>query len=147
MKKVMLILVFVMVLVSCATTPNGDLLNNRIVEIEQEVIVAMDKVDPATIPQGMRYDIDRNIILYRIIREAKPCGYKPGYELDRFLESSWAYVHLNDAIDAKMNLPALKGGSLSDILCKWRRIIRTEPVLFRTQWRTGLTPAPNPLPA
>jgi hypothetical protein len=27
--------------------------------------------------------------------------------------------------------------SLSDILCKWQNIIRTEPVLFRTQWRTG----------
>jgi hypothetical protein len=43
--------------------------------------------------------------------------------------------------------PRPEGRSLSDILCKWRRIIRTEPVLFRTQWRTGLTPAPNPLPA
>jgi hypothetical protein len=37
--------------------------------------------------------------------------------------------------------------SLSDILCKWQNIIRTEPVLFRTQWRTGLTPAPNPVSA
>jgi hypothetical protein len=37
--------------------------------------------------------------------------------------------------------------SLSDILCKWQNITRTEPVLFRTQWRTGLTPAPNPVSA
>jgi transposase len=26
---------------------------------------------------------------------------------------------------------------LSDFLCNWQNIIRTEPVLFRTQWRTG----------
>ena len=27
---------------------------------------------------------------------------------------------------------------LSENLCKWQNIIRTEPVLFQTQWRTGL---------
>ena len=35
-----------------------------------------------------------------------------------------------------------KRASLSDILCKWQNIIRTEPVLFQTQWQTGLEPAP-----
>ena len=102
MRKVLLILAVVFVLGSCATTPNGDLLNSRIVEIEKEILATLDTVDPATIPQEMRYDIDRNIILYRIIQEAKPCGYKPGYELDQFLGSSWAYAHLNDAINAKI---------------------------------------------
>ena len=47
----------------------------------------------------------------------------------------------------KIDKEKLKTGSLSDYLCKWQNIKRTEPVLFQTQWRTGLTPAPNPLSA
>jgi hypothetical protein len=104
MKKVLLGLTFVFVLVSCATTPNGDLLNSRIDEIEQEVMATLDKVDPAIVfqdaPHGMRYNIDRNPILFRIINEAKSCGFKPGPELDRFLQTRW--MRLNMSIDAKV---------------------------------------------
>jgi starvation-inducible outer membrane lipoprotein len=63
MKKGLLIFTFVLVLGSCATTPNGELLNSRIDEIEQEAMAALDKVDPAIVfqdaPHGMRYDIER----------------------------------------------------------------------------------------
>jgi Tfp pilus assembly protein PilP len=104
MKKGLLVLVCVLALVSCATTPNGDLLNSRIDEIEQEVMTTLDKVDPAIVfqdaPHGMRYDIDRNPILFRIINEAKSCGFKPGAELDRFLQERW--MRLNRAIDVKV---------------------------------------------
>jgi hypothetical protein len=100
MKKIVLVLTFVLVLVSCMTTPNGDLLNSKIDEIEQEVMAALDKVDPVTIPREMRYEIDRNPILFRIINEAKSCGFKPGAELDRFLQERW--MRLNRAIDVKV---------------------------------------------
>jgi len=104
MKKNLLILTFVLVLVSCATTPDGDLLNSRIDGIEQEVMATLDKVDPAVVfqdaPHGMRYEIDRNPILFRIINEAKSCGFKPGAELDSFLQERW--LRLNMAIDVKV---------------------------------------------
>ena len=104
MKKVLLVLAFAFVLVSCATTPNGELLNIRINEIELEVMAELDKVDPATIFQGLPrralFDIDRDFILYRIINEAKSCGFKPGYELENFIQDRW--IRLNRTIDAKV---------------------------------------------
>jgi hypothetical protein len=32
---------------------------------------------------------------------------------------------------------------LSDFLCNWQNIIRTESVLCQTQWRTGSAPNPS----
>jgi hypothetical protein len=44
---------------------------------------------------------------------------------------------------SKYTINVFKKWSVSDTLCKWKNIIRTEPVLFQTQWQTGLELAPN----
>jgi hypothetical protein len=78
-------------------------------------------------------------------QENRYCGEKITMKLIEFEDEA---EKIKSKIDIYYNNKYIEiKSSLSDILCKWQNITRTEPVLFRTQWRTGLTPAPNPVSA
>ena len=61
------------------------------------------------------------------------------------LELQYASLDRQHKPGVVVNVPVDKAGaSLSYFLCKCLGAIRTAPVPFQTQWRTGLTPAPIP---
>ncbi|MDR2941408.1 MAG: helix-turn-helix domain-containing protein [Treponema sp.] len=92
----------------------------------------------------MSYKIDENYIRNLVCRNIKRLReLNKLSQLDLSAKTGLSHNFINDIENCKKNISA----SLSDILCKWQNITRTEPVLFRTQWRTGLTPAPNPVSA